>query len=59
MAFSRMDTKEMRAPDFRAYAVLNDSDQPVSENVRETMRNYDVHPIPWLGRNEAREELVA
>ena len=59
MAFSWIDTREVRSPQTRAYAILNDSEQTVSENVLDAMRNYDVHPIPWSARDEAREELAA
>ena len=59
MVFSWIDTKEVRFPDSRAYAILNDSEKPVSENVLDAIRNYDVHPIPWSGRDKAREELAA
>ena len=59
IAFSWIDTREVRSPDSRAYAILNDTDQPVSGNVLEAIRNYEVHPIPWSGRDEVREELTA
>lgn len=59
IAFSWVDTKEVRPPDSRAYAILNDTDQAVSENVMTAMRSYDVRPIPWSSRDEAREELAA
>ena len=59
MAFSWIDTREVRSPETRAYAILNDSEQTVSENVLDAMRNYDVHPVPWSARDEAREELAA
>ena len=59
MAFSWIDTKEVRSPDSRAYAILNDADQLVSENVLAAIRSYDVHPIAWSGRDQAREELAA
>ena len=54
MAFSWIDTKEVRSPDSRAYAILNDTEQPVSENVLAAIRNYNVHPIAWSGRDKAR-----
>ena len=57
VAFSWIDTKEVRSPETRAYAILNDSEQAVSENVLDAMRNYDVRPIPWSARDEARDEL--
>ena len=59
MAFSWIDTKEVRSPDSRAYAILNDSDQQLSDNVLAAIRSYDVHPIAWSGRDQAREELAA
>ena len=52
-AFSWIDTREVRAPETRAYAILNDSEQAVSENVLDAMRSYDVNPIPWSARNES------
>ncbi len=59
VAFSWVDTKEVRSPGCRAYALLNDTENPVSENVLAAMRSYDVHPIPWSARDEVREELAA
>ena len=53
MAFSWIDTKEVRSPDSRAYAILNDSDQQLSENVLAAIRSYDVHPIAWSTRDQA------
>ena len=59
ITFSWIDTKEVRSPDCRAYALLNDMEGPISANVQEAMRSYGVHPIPWSARDEAREELAA
>jgi hypothetical protein len=59
VAFAWIDTKEVRAPDSRAYALLNDIDQPVSTAVMDALRSYDVRPIPWSQREEVREELAA
>jgi hypothetical protein len=59
MAFSWIDTKEVRPPESRAYAVLNDSEHPISESVLDAMRNYDVRPVLWSGREQVRQELVA
>ena len=44
VAFSWIDTREVRSPETQAYAILNDSEQPVSEAVVAAMRSYDVHP---------------
>lgn len=59
VAFAWIDTKEVRAPDSRAYALLNDTDQSVSAAVMDALRSYDVRPIPWSQREEVREELAA
>ena len=59
MAFSWIDTREIRSPESRAYAILNDLDQTISENVLDAMRSYEVRPISWSGREEVREELAA
>lgn len=59
MAFSWIDSKEVRSPDARAYAILNDSEQPASESVLEALQNYEVRPIPWSNRDNAREKLAA
>ncbi len=58
MAFSWVDTREVRSADSRAYAILNDSEHSVSESVLDALRNYDVRPVPWSERDEARLELV-
>jgi hypothetical protein len=59
VAFAWIDTKEVRSPDSRAYAILNDSEQLVSVAVTDALQSYDVKPIPWSRREEVREELAA
>ena len=59
MAFAWIDTRKVRSSDARAYAILNDSEHTISENVLDAMRNHEVNPIPWSTRNEFREELAA
>jgi hypothetical protein len=59
MAFSWIDTKEVRPVEARAYAILNDSEHPISESVLDAMRNYDVRPVLWSAREQVREELAA
>lgn len=54
-----IDTKEIRSPESRAYALLNDAEQGVSPAVVDALQSYDVHPIPWSKREEVREELAA
>lgn len=59
LAFAWVDTKDVRSPDSRAYAILNDSSRPVSETVLEALRSYNVRPFKWSEREEARDELAA
>lgn len=54
-----IDTKEVRPPDSRAYALLNDTEQRISSAVLDALRNYEVEPIAWSRREEVREELAA
>ena len=59
VAFSWIDTKEVRPPDSKAYAILNDSEQSISPAVVDALRSYDVNPIPWSVREDVRAELAA
>lgn len=52
------DTRQVRATDSKAYAVLND-EQPISGPVIEAFRNYDIRPVPWTGRIDVLTELAA
>lgn len=59
IVLSWIDTKESRSPDSRAYALLNDSEHPVSPGVLEALGSYDVRGVPWSLRDQVREELAA
>jgi hypothetical protein len=59
MAFSWIDTKQVRASDSMAYAVLNDTEHPISQSVVDALRNYDVKPVLWSIREQVRQELAA
>ena len=54
-----LDTRQVRPPDSRAYAVLNDGEQPVSGGVMDAFRNYHIQPVPWSHRGEVVTELAA
>lgn len=54
-----IDTKEVRPPDSRAYALLNDTEHDVPQDVSAALRNYDVRAVPWSLRESVREELAA
>jgi len=59
LAFSWIDTKEVRHADSKAYALLNDTEHAISAAVLDALRNYDVRPIPWTERNKVERELAA
>lgn len=53
------DTREVRSPDSKAFAVLNDAEQPISGGVLDAFRNYQVQAVPWSDRAEVVIELAA
>jgi len=59
VVFSWIDSREIRSPDSKAYALLNDADHPVSGEVLDIFRNYDVTPVSWSTRDTLRQELAA
>jgi len=59
LAFSWIDTKEVRSPDSKVYAILNDSEHRISSEVTDALRNYDVRPVPWSEREQVLQELAA
>jgi hypothetical protein len=59
VVLSWVDTKEVRSPESRAYALLNDTEQEVSLAVVDALRSYDVRPVAWSRRESVREELAA
>lgn len=59
VVLSWIDTKEVRPPDSRAYALLNDSEQAIPSAVIDALRSYDVKPVSWSQREGVREELAA
>lgn len=54
-----IDTREVRPPESRAYAMLNDTEQPVPQGVLDALKNYEVRPVPWSQRETVWEELAA
>lgn len=53
------DTREVRSPESKAYAVLNDSEPPISGSVRDAFRTYNIRPVLWSQRVELAMELAA
>jgi len=59
LAWAWIETKEVRPPESRAYAFLNDSEHTISASVIDALCNYDVHPVLWSGRESVRMDLAA
>ena len=59
LAFSWVDTREVRPPTSRFYAFLNDEDRPPSASILDALRNYEIIPVPWSNRDQIRLELAA
>jgi hypothetical protein len=53
------DTREVRPPESKAYAVLNDFELAISGGVLDAFRNYHIQPVPWSRRAEVATELAA
>jgi len=53
------DTREARPTESKAYAVLNDLEQPISGGVLDAFRNYRIQAVPWSQRAEVVRELAA
>ncbi|MBV9499495.1 MAG: DUF1829 domain-containing protein [Acidobacteriaceae bacterium] len=53
------DTREVRPPESKAYAVLNDAEQTISGGVMDAFNNYHIEPVPWSHRAEVVTELAA
>ncbi len=53
------DTRQVRPPGSKAYAVLNDTEQSVAGGVLEAFRNYQIRPVEWSHRAEIVTELAA
>jgi hypothetical protein len=53
------DTREVRPRDSKAYALLNDIEQPVPAGVVDAFSNWAINPVPWSRREGLITELVA
>jgi hypothetical protein len=59
LAFSWIDTKEVRPANSRFYAFLNDEERTPAASIIEALRSYEITPVLWGDREAVREELVA
>jgi len=59
IAFAWIDTREVRPPASKCYALLNDEDQPPSAPIVDALKNYEIIPVVWSAREEIQAELAA
>jgi hypothetical protein len=59
LAFSWVDTKEIRPAQSRFYAFRNDENRAPSTTIVDALRNYDIVPVIWSDRDSVRQELAA
>jgi hypothetical protein len=59
LVFKWQDTKENRTNNSRLYALLNDSEKPVSITITNAFKNYGLTPVLWSERDRAKGELSA
>jgi hypothetical protein len=59
LLFAWDDSKDARPRDSRAYAVLNDADESVSQDILGAFSQYGITPIRWTQRNDFIDELAA
>ncbi|MGA2194471.1 MAG: DUF1829 domain-containing protein [Bryobacteraceae bacterium] len=53
------DTRQVRTPESKAYAVLNDTESAIPGGVMDAFRNYAIQPVPWADRAQVVTELAA
>ena len=59
LAFSSVDTREIRPATSRFYAFMNDEDRAPTASILDALRNYEIIPVPWSSRDQVRQELAA
>ncbi len=58
LIFAWTDTRTSRPTESKAYAVLNDSDEPISQELVSALGHYEIGAIPWTHRNDFLAELI-
>lgn len=53
------DTREVRPPESKAYAVLNDIEQTIPSGVPDALHVYRIEPVPWASRAQVVADLAA
>ena len=53
------DTRQVRPAASKAFAVLNDTEQPISGSVIDALRSYQIQPVPWHDRAQIVPEIFS
>ena len=59
LAFSWVDTKEVRPTASKFYTFLNDENRIPPTSIADALRSYDIVPVLWSRRDDVRLELAA
>jgi hypothetical protein len=59
LAFAWIDTLQARRADSVAFALLNDSEQPVGSSVVDALAAWDIKPVVWSKRADVVDRLAA
>lgn len=59
LIFKWIDTHEMRPPESKIFALLNNVHTPISQTLLDALRHYDIAPLLWTQHEEARAILIA
>ena len=54
-----LDTKDGRSEGASAFVIINDTEKPVKQPVRQALENYGIYCCPWSKRESVREKLCA
>jgi hypothetical protein len=58
LIFAWSDIREVRPPNAHVYAVLNDAEQSLNQEILGAFQQYDVKTIPWSQREQYARELA-
>lgn len=59
LIFAWADTKEARPAESRAFAVLNDGEKAISQEIVSALKHYEIEAIAWSKRNDFVPMLAA
>lgn len=59
LIFKWGDTREIRSPESKMFALLNNSQKKISESVLEALDSYNIQTILWTEHEKANEILIA